>query len=105
MEAPGLRFWHCQSLGAKGYSQLATVPRDGGPELQGDVVRVAEGQGEAGRVLGDDAVLDPEFVQTALPLLELAAVGATKADVVQPRTELTEAMGPVGGRVRDQPKY
>jgi hypothetical protein len=58
----------------------------GREELQGDVVRVAEGQGEADGVLGDAAVGDPELVQTVLPLLELASVGAPEADVIQPGT-------------------
>jgi hypothetical protein len=75
--------------------------RAGCEELQGDVVGVAEGQGEAEGVLGDVVVGDPELVQMVLPLLEVAAVGAAEAEVVQSGPELVEPMAPVGGRVGD----
>jgi hypothetical protein len=50
-------------------------------------------------------VVDPELVQTVLPLLQLASVGATKADVVKSRIELVEPMVSVGGRVRGQREH
>src|SRR5262245_54250047 len=65
-------------------------------ELERDAVGVAKAQSRAVGRVHDAAVVDAELVESRHPLLQLRAVGAAEADVIQAHSELAESL--VGSR-------
>src|SRR4051812_2932354 len=74
-------------------------------ELEGDAVGIAEAQARAVARVLDSAMGDAELVELARPLLQLGAVSAAKAQVVESHGELAERRGRRRAGVLMEPEH
>src|SRR3954447_26699045 len=81
-----------QGEGATAGASVPAWSAGQGEELESDVVGVAEREPRAVRGVDDAAVLDAEFVEPLLPVLELTAACAVERDVIEPGPVLLERL-------------